>query len=193
MAIETEKKYRLDEVRARSVEEELAEAGAVYAGEDLEENTIYGGGILDETLSVLRIRTTQKGATLTFKRRIANDLAVKKQLEYESEFANVEELREIIKNLGFTPRIVYEKRRKKWHLPDAEVVIDLLPFGMFMEIEGTVTAIRKAEIILGLEDLEAEHETYPRLTVQFGKNAGGVAEARFEVPASPGPPAPEAR
>lgn len=180
MSIEIEKKYRLDEISAARVEETLDEFGAIYAGQDLEENTIYGGGILDKTLSILRIRITQDKAVLTFKRRIENDFSVKQQIEYESEFAEVDELREIIRNLGFMPRLIYEKRRKTWHFQDVEVVLDVLPFGIYMEIEGSVTAIKKAEMILGLEDLEVEHETYPRLTARLGKMNGETVEARFE-------------
>jgi len=48
-----------------------------------------------------------------------------------------------------------------------------------MEIEGAVTAIAEAEMRLGIEDFETEHETYPRLTVKHGKRIGDVTEARF--------------
>jgi hypothetical protein len=32
---------------------------------------------------------------------------------------------------------------------------------------------------LGIEDFEAEDETYPRLTLKHGKRNGEIAEARF--------------
>jgi hypothetical protein len=49
-----------------------------------------------------------------------------------------------------------------------------------MEIEGTITAIKEAEMLLDIEDLETEHETYPRLTLRLGKRNGDVVEARFD-------------
>jgi hypothetical protein len=60
-----------------------------------------------------------------------------------------------------------------------EVVLDELPFGSFMEIEGPLTAIAEAEMLLGIEDLEVEHETYPRITARLGKLNNGIIEARF--------------
>jgi hypothetical protein len=49
-----------------------------------------------------------------------------------------------------------------------------------MEIEGSLTGIKEAEMLLGIEDLETEHETYPRLTAQLGKKTGSMIESRFD-------------
>ena len=49
-----------------------------------------------------------------------------------------------------------------------------------MEIEGSLTAIKEAEMLLDIEDLETEHETYPRLTARVGKKKGSLVEARFD-------------
>jgi len=49
-----------------------------------------------------------------------------------------------------------------------------------MEIEGSITAIKEAEIFLGIEELETVHETYPRLTAEFGVRNGEVIEARYD-------------
>jgi len=54
-----------------------------------------------------------------------------------------------------------------------------LPFGFYMEIEGTIEDIEAAERLLEVEDLEPEPRGYPRLTVKYGKDVGGVMEARF--------------
>ena len=179
MAIEIEKKYRLTEAQKQFVLNSLEEIGAEYEGEDFEENTIYGGGILDEKIAVLRLRRTQDKTILTFKQSIQNEYAVKQRTEHETEVANAEELEKIIENLGFEPRLVYEKRRKTWRFRAVEIVLDELPFGDFMEIEGSITAIAEAEMFLDIEDYETEHETYPSLTAKFGKANGNVVEARF--------------
>ena len=50
---------------------------------------------------------------------------------------NPEAMESILDALGFMPAMIYEKRRETWRLGATEVVIDELPFGLFMEIEGT--------------------------------------------------------
>ena len=60
-----------------------------------------------------------------------------------------------------------------------EVVLDELPFGLFVEIEGEEGAIIAAERLLGLEGAEAEHAPYPELVLSHGREKGGVIEARF--------------
>jgi adenylate cyclase class 2 len=81
--------------------------------------------------------------------------------------------------MRLTPALVYEKRRSTWRFREVEVVIDELPFGHYMEIEGPRTGIKEAEMLLGIEDLEAEQETYPSLTARLGRKTGDVIEARF--------------
>jgi adenylate cyclase, class 2 len=180
MSVEIEKKYRLTAEQAQYVEDELADVAANFVGEDLEENTIYGGGVLDEKLAVLRIRTTERKSTMTYKRRIQNASDAKHQIEYETEISDPDSVAALFSELNFSPRLVYEKRRKTWKLRNTEIVLDELPFGRYMEIEGSITEIKEAEMILGIEDFEVENETYPRLTSRLGTNKNGVIEARFE-------------
>lgn len=181
MAVESEKKYRLTGEQWRYVIDELSDNAASFQGEDFEENTIYGGGILDETSAVLRIRKTQNRTILTFKKRLPSESDIKQQIEHESEFSNLDSMQEIVANLGFVPRLVYEKRRTTWTFRDVEIVLDELPFGLFMEIEGSITQIREAEMILGIEDFEVEYATYPSLTAKFGIKNDGMIEARFRA------------
>ena len=177
--LEIEKKYRLPEERLEEVVSALEEIGAVYEGEDFEENSIYGGGPVDGVGAIIRIRRTQRRAILTFKRRTENLSDTKQQIEHETEIADAAAADLILRELGMEPRLVYEKKRRTWHRRDTEIVIDVLPFGLYMEIEGSITAIKEAEMLLGIEDLETEHETYPRLTAKLGKKVGAVIETRF--------------
>jgi adenylate cyclase, class 2 len=177
--VEIEKKYRLTEERRDEILTVLEEVGAVYDGEDFEENTIYGGGRLENNRGVVRIRKTQDRSLLTFKRRMENAADVKQQLEYETEVSDVDAAVNIIRELDMKPQLVYEKRRKIWRLGDVEIVVDELPFGLFMEIEGSITGIKEAEILLEIDDLETENETYPMLTARLGKLTGDRTEARF--------------
>jgi len=179
LSIEIEKKYRLSDEQVQYVEDELASVAANFIGEDFEENTIYGGGILDEQLAVLRIRRTGSKNTMTYKRRVQNVSDVKQQIEHESEVSDPESVAALFAELNFSPKLVYEKRRKTWKFKNTEIVIDELPFGRYMEIEGAITAIKEVELILDIEDFEVENETYPRLTARLGINNNGVIESRF--------------
>lgn len=179
--IEVEKKYRLDKARRAQVINELKEVGAQFQSDEDEENIIYGGGTLDTQGAVLRIRITNAKSTLTFKRRLDDSFGAKTQLEHETVFENAAELQEILRNLGLEPRVVYEKRRATWKFRETEVVLDELPFGDYMEIEGSLMAIREAEMFLDIEDLEVEQETYPRLTMRLGVRRGNVIESRLET------------
>lgn len=58
-------------------------------------------------------------------------------------------------------------------------MLDELPFGCFMEIEGSTEDILAAEKLLRVEDVAVESGTYPGLTMKHGKDVGGVMEARF--------------
>lgn len=177
--LEIEKKYRISEQQRSEVIEALAEFGAEYEGEDAEENTIYGGDALTEG-GVVRLRKTQDRAILTFKRRAENQSDAKHQIEYETQVSDADAAERIIRELGLRPKLVYEKRRQTWKLKSVEVVVDELPFGLFMEIEGSLTGIKEAEILLDIEHLEIVHETYPILTSQMGVSVGDVIEARFK-------------
>lgn len=180
MAVEIEKKYKLTTDIRERILAVLKKQGAVFEGEDFEVNEIYGGGILDEKKAVLRIRKIEDKTILTFKRRIENNLDYKRQIEHETEIADAAAIKKIIDCLGFQKKIVYEKKRRKWKLKNVEIVLDELPFGLFMEIEGKITDIRLIEILLEAEDFEVVHETYPYLTTKSGKRDGETIEARFE-------------
>jgi adenylate cyclase class 2 len=108
------------------------------------------------------------------------DNGSKRKIEYETNVSDVDAAEHIIERLGYRLTAVYEKRRKYWRLGDVEVVLDELPFGLYMELEGTEDAIAKVARKLGLKDIEYEPRGYPRLTIKYGKMKGEVAEAKFE-------------
>lgn len=182
MAIEIEKKYRLKDKKQRDqVATTLKEFGAVFVNEVFEENFLHKGGDLREKSAVLRVRKIADTSILTYKEKIREDeLHIKHRIEYETKVSDVEATEKIIQSLGFSLNVIYEKRRKTWHFGEVEVVLDELPFGHYMEIEGTAEDIEKAEKKLGFRDLESESRGYPRLTIMYGKRVGEVYEARFE-------------
>ena len=177
--IEIEKKYRLTTVQRDDVLRRLKDSGAEDRGEEFEENTIYGGGSLQRETSVLRLRRVGDRALLTYKERFPGESAVKHQREDETTVDDPTAMAAILEALAFEPALVYEKRRHTWSFRGTEVVIDQLPFGLFMEIEGEEEAINAAEQALGIDGLPAEHATYPQLAEQHGRRSGDMIEARF--------------
>jgi adenylate cyclase class 2 len=185
MSVEIEKKYRLDPERRKGLEDALRAAGGQFIQREFEENTIFRNDDLAGQGAIIRVRKTDSRVLLTFKRRVASAADVKHQIEHEVEVSDAEIVRSILEELGLKPRLVYEKYRDTWEFRSVEIVIDELPFGLYMEIEGAITGIREAEMLLEIEDLETEHETYPRLTAQCGKRNGDAIEARFETTSPP--------
>jgi len=177
--IEVEKKYRLTATEREQVLQRLKAAGAEDRGEEVEESTIYRGGPLQPGMSALRLRRVSGKAVLTYKERFPRTSAIKRQREEETVVDDAEAMTAILDALGFTRLLVYEKRRHTWRLGPTEVVIDELPFGLFMEIEGEEDEIIAAEQTLGIHGLTAEYATYPQLTEELGKRSGDVIEARF--------------
>lgn len=179
MAIETEKKYRLDKKRLVELSAKLDSIGAVFTGERFEENYLHRGGTLDERGAMLRLRKIGDITHFTYKEKLRNDSDYKHKIEFETVVSDVEATENIIEKLGYHLSVVYEKHRKAWHLGNVEVVLDELPFGLYMEIEGSIEDIEAAEKLLEIDDLEPEPRGYPRLTVKYGKDVGGVMESRF--------------
>jgi adenylate cyclase class 2 len=180
MSSEIEKKYRLSTDQFKRLAEDLDELGSEYEGEVIEENLIFGGEFLRRRNAVVRIRITGKAFTLTFKRYVPDEPGFKHHIEHETAVTDASEMEAILREMELELVMVYEKRRRTWKLRDAEVVLDELPFGRFMEIEGTLPAIREVEMILEADKLEYEPETYPGLTLRYGVVSDGVTEARFE-------------
>jgi adenylate cyclase class 2 len=185
MAIEIEKKYRLTNKQHESVRRRLPEIGAKFQGEEFEENTLYGGKGLAVDRSVLRLRRVGDSALLTYKERLHTFSSIEHRREDETRVDDPAALNTILAALGFTPALVYEKRRETWVWGKTEIVIDELPFGLFMEIEGKERDIRAIETRLAVKNLKTENLTYPQLTLENGKKSHGIIEARFKRPRRP--------
>jgi adenylate cyclase class 2 len=180
MPIEIEKKYRLTPAQRRLIEKRLRNLAARPLPVEFEENTIYRGKGLKPGSRALRLRRVGDHARLTFKRRFQTRSPIKHQEENETGVSDADAMNAILGALGFQPALVYEKRRTRWNVDTVKVVIDELPFGLFMEIEAAEKEIKRIEKMLGAEAFEAVHETYPDLTVRFGRKQKGIIEARFK-------------
>ncbi len=179
MPVEIEKKYRLTPRQREEILARLPQIGARREQVDFEVNTLYTGASIDTDRAVLRLRRVGTRAILTFKERLPGSSPIKHQLEDETTVGDADAMDAILESLGFNPSLIYEKRRERWQLEETEIVIDELPFGLVMEIEGEESAINDIEEKLAIKRLRAETATYPSLTRDHGIDNNGVIEARF--------------
>lgn len=179
MPVEIEKKYRLTKKQRDALLDRLRRLQALSSDLEFEENTLYRGGRLDLGGCALRLRRVNGRSVLTFKQRFPTKSAIKHQREEETEVANGDVIAAILKSLEFRPAVIYEKRRTRFQLGKAEIAMDELPFGLFMEIEASEKEIGRVETLLEAGSLPAVMETYPTLTARLGRKRGGIIEARF--------------
>ncbi|NDJ74806.1 MAG: class IV adenylate cyclase [Chloroflexi bacterium] len=145
---------KLDAAGAELVQERVYENNFRYenAGETLTANGI-----------VLRLRQDSR-VRLTYKAPASDDLdladGVLTRFEAEVTVDDFDVMDLILQRLGFHPYVVYEKYRTTYHLGEAEIVLDEMPYGNFVEIEGPTSAIRAA-----LKTLELHNE--PRLLTNY--------------------------
>lgn len=130
----------LDLVRAR-----IEEAGAeVVAPRVFEKNIRFedAAGEFARTSTVLRLRYDTR-ARLTYKDgEKVHDQYGSTRFEAEVEVSDLDTMQIILERLGFYPAFIYEKYRTTYALAGAEIMLDELPFGNFVEIEGDEATIR---------------------------------------------------
>jgi adenylate cyclase class 2 len=101
---------------------------------------------------LLRLRQDTR-ARLTFKGPAAVDFAseAKVREEIELEVGDFNRMAAILQRLGLQPVQTYEKYRETYHWQDVEVVLDEMPFGDFVELEGAEAELKKVAAALGLD------------------------------------------
>ncbi len=101
---------------------------------------------------LLRLRQDTR-ARLTFKGPAAADITseAKVREEIELEIADFDRMATILTRLGYAPVQTYEKYRQTYHWRGVEIVLDELPFGDFVELEGPEAGIKAAASALGLD------------------------------------------
>jgi adenylate cyclase class 2 len=101
---------------------------------------------------VLRLRQDDK-ARLTYKgpsTEKEGDILSRREIEFVVE--DFEIAREFLEALGYKVVVFYEKFRATYELNDIQIMLDELPYGEFVEIEGENTeTIRKVADLLGLD------------------------------------------
>lgn len=135
---------RLEEIGAKLSKPRVFEVNVRYDD---------SAGTLNREHKVLRLRRDTR-IRLTYKdeggeRTASNALS---RYEAEVEVSDFEVMDAILRKLGYRPYMIYEKYRTTYELDGAEVTLDEMPYGNFVEIEGDDETISRALERLNLED-----------------------------------------
>ncbi len=185
---ETEIKLYVPDLHA--VEQRLVSAGAILkAPRVFERNFRYdrADGSLSANAVVLRLRQDTR-VRLTYKEDLPETQGtdallggVSSRFEAEVEISDFETMDTILRKLGYTPYMVYEKYRTTYLLGDAEITLDELPVGTFVEIEGDADAIQKAIGSAGLQTARPMPSSYTIIFARVQKRLGlQFADVTFE-------------
>ncbi|MBU1052231.1 MAG: class IV adenylate cyclase [Proteobacteria bacterium] len=149
--LETEVKYYITDINA--LRDKLISLGAC-AGKNLFEINVRfddKNKTLFKNKSLLRVRKDEK-ATLTFKSQPEiKDSRFKTLKEYEIEVSDFSTTCQIIELLGLAKQQIYEKWRETLTIGDTVFCIDKMPYGDFLEIEGSGEEIIRYTTLLGLD------------------------------------------
>lgn len=149
--LEIEVKFHLQDTT--NLQRDIAATGAVSRGRYFETNCRFddSNDSLLKNASLLRLRHDDC-ARLTFKAKPRQtDTQFKTYQEYEVIVSDFETMTRILERLGYRRRQVYEKWRETFVLDDTLLCIDTMPFGNFLEIEGTREAITQFAARLGFD------------------------------------------
>lgn len=121
---------------------------------------------------ILRLREDDR-VRLTFKGPFESIVeGLQTRFEAEVEVGDFQTMDLILKKLGFQPSMVYDKYRTSYGVRGAEVVLDQMPFGNFVEVEGSPEQIEAALTGLGLEQASRLNQSYAELFENVRVNLG---------------------
>ena len=149
--VEIEVKFHLHEVEP--LRHRILAMGATSDGRVFETNVRFEDGAesLRDKGVLLRLRRDDE-VKLTYKSRPADpdkDFKVHHELEVRVDSFDV--CRAILKGLGFHSAQTYEKWRETFTLGGTKLLVDTMPFGVFLEIEGQRSDIREVSDRLHLK------------------------------------------
>lgn len=127
---------------------------------------------LSERAQVLRLRQDDQ-AILTFKSpgEIVNGVISRTELEVV--VSNFQTARAILEALGFQVFMTYEKYRQNFKLNDLVASVDEMPYGNFIELEGSSPEhVRATADLLGLDWNQRINLSYTALLGLYNQNTG---------------------
>lgn len=124
---------------------------------------------------MIRLRKANK-TLLTFKGNLefdrAKDELYREADEHEIEVSDFDTAVKILELLGFKRKKIYQKYREIWKLNNTKICIDELPFGKYIEIEGSKANIEKTIKCLGFDSTARLTKTYQEIWKKFDKFKG---------------------
>lgn len=133
---------RLQGLKAHLVQPRVLEMNFRF---DLPDNSLRATG------RVLRLRQDTE-AHLTYKSRGQNNEGVLARQEIEMIVEDFDQARQFLEALGYQISMYYEKYRTTYELEHVLIMLDEMPFGNFVEVEGeTVEQIQAVSTRLGLK------------------------------------------
>jgi adenylate cyclase class 2 len=142
-----------DEIEAKFLVTELPSLRAklMTLGATVKQERVYEQNLRFDTphmalsaeKKVLRLRQDEK-VRLTFKGPGYLQDSVLVRPEFEVEVSDFEQTRQIMEGLGYQVYSLYEKYRETLNLDDVDVMLDEMPYGSFVELEGHSTLSVKA-------------------------------------------------
>jgi predicted adenylyl cyclase CyaB len=152
---ETEAKIALGEGELDHVRRRLVAAGASAGRVDDEDNLLLDrrNGSIRGHGRTLRVRmfADRPEARFTFKGEVDRMSRYKSREELEVQVSDGATLLRILAELGLAPTARYRKHREYWILDGAEITLDRLESGDYMEIEADEGGIDAVLATLGLE------------------------------------------
>ena len=164
---------RLLELKAQLIQPRVHEVNLRFDRSD---------GELRNSFRVLRLRQDDI-ARFTFKGpSVEKEGGILSRQEIEFEVGDFDSAKQFLEAIGFQVVVFYEKFRATYELNDTHIMLDELPYGSFIEIEGkNVQTIRSVADALGL-NWEAMvkagyHALFERVAGKYGLD---VSKLSFE-------------
>ena len=157
---------RLRELKAHLIQPRVHEANLRFDNPN---------GDLRRDLKVLRLRQDTE-AKFTFKGPSEmREGGVLSRREIEFKVGNFESAKEFLEALGYVPVVFYEKYRTTYELNDVHIMLDELPYGDFVEIEGeNINTLREVARLIGLNweviIKAGYHALFERITGKYKLN-----------------------
>ncbi len=111
---------------------------------------------------VLRLRRDSR-ARLTYKDSDTVQSGALSRREIEFTVSDFDTAREFLEALGYQVALMYEKYRTTYEMPGVEIMLDEMPYGQFVEIEGDEAQLQPTAEKVGLKWDRAIKESYSGL------------------------------